>query len=145
MSSKPFLWQIGDVFSNFSRHSPTFSWFSPNFLRISWIFPRICRTDIKFRRTFSKSRGKKNKLRGKENKLRGKKFGKYRTKSRRIPIFSSQKCVSEKKRPIFPEKHSIICDFQTRWESHISHQLFLSSKSRVKWKGGNCVFFLNPR
>ena len=99
---------------------------------------RLWRTNglfVQFCRTFSKSRGKKNKLRGKE-------LGEYRTKSRRIPIFSSQKCVSEKKRPIFPEKHSIICDFQTRWESHNSQQLFLSSKSRVKWRAVNYIFFL---
>ena len=109
---------------------------------------RLWRTNglfVQFCRTFSKSRGKKNKFRGKKNKFQGKKFGKYRTKSRRIPHFSSQKCVSEKNLPIFLEKHSIICDFQTRWESHNSQQLFLSSKSRVKWRGRNCVFFLNPR
>ena len=108
---------------------------------------RLWRTNglfVQFCRTFSKSRGKKNKLRGKENKLRGKELGKYRIKSRRIPNYSSQKCVSEKNRPIFPEKHSIICDFQARWESHNSQQLFLSSKSRVKWRGRICVFFLNP-
>ena len=101
---------------------------------------RLWRTNglfVQFCRTFSKSRGKKN-------KLRGKKLGQYRIKSRRIPNYSSQKCVSEKNRPIFPEKHSIICDFQARWESHNSQQLFLSSKSRVKWRGRICVFFLNP-
>ena len=35
----------------------------------------------------------------------------------------------------FSRKYSVICDFQTLWESHNSQQLFLSSKSRVKWRG----------
>ena len=108
---------------------------------------RLWRTNglfVQFCRTFSKSRGKKNKLRGTKNKLRGKEFREYRTKSRRFSIFSSQKCVSEKKKWVFLGNYSIICDFQTRWESHNSQQLFLSSKSRVKWKGRICVFFLNP-
>ena len=41
-----------------------------------------------------------------------------------------------------PYKSSETCDFQTRWESHNSQQLFLSSKSRVKWKGFYCEILL---
>ena len=104
---------------------------SPTFPRFSPMFPQFCRT-------FSKFQGKKNILRGKEKKSRGKELGKYWTKSCRFPILSSQKFVSEKKKWICFGNCSVICDFQMRWESHNSQQLFLSSNLGVKWKGGLC-------
>lgn len=48
-------------------------------------------------------------------------------------------CCFARKRG-FLTKTSETCDSQTLWESHHSQQLFLSSKSRVKWSDGNCEY-----
>ena len=49
--------------------------------------------------------------------------------------FLQKQAPVSKKMTHNPVKTSENRDFQTLWESHISQQLFLSSKSRVKWKG----------
>ena len=108
--------------------SPTFSWFSPIFPRISRSFPRFRPSEIKFRRTFSKFRGKKNKFRGKE-------FEKCPLKSHEHQVVLLQPTGCFAKTTEVLAKTSENCDFQTLWESLNSQQLFLSSKSRVKWKG----------
>ncbi len=117
LSPNSILWWFVDSFK-------TFLWFSPKFLNLS--------------RTFSKFQGKKKKFRGKEIKSRGTKLGKYRIKSRRYAVSSSQKHVFVNKKIVLFRVCSMIYDFQPLWESHISQQLFLSSKSRVKWKDRNC-------
>ena len=118
MSSKSFLRQILHAFSNFSRHFQTFSSFSSG---LSQSFPRFSPTEIKFRRTFSI--------------LRGKKSEKCPLKSHEQRVVLSQPTDCFAKTREFLAKLPETCDFQTRWESRISQQLFLSSKSRVKWKG----------
>lgn len=41
-------------------------------------------------------------------------------------------------------KSASLCIFLSLRESRISEQRYCGSKSRVKWKCGNCTFFLNP-
>ena len=88
---------------------------------------------IKFRRMFSKSRGKKNKFRGTQSEKSPTKSHEQRV------VLSKMTCCFARKRG-FLTKTSETCDSQTLWESHHSQQLFLSSKSRVKWSDGNCEY-----
>ena len=115
--------------------SQTFLVILRNFLDFLRPFPDFCPTEIKFRRTFSKFQGKKKNFWGKE-------FGKYRIISRRYAVSSPQKQVFACKKAVLFRLYSVICDFQTLWESHISQQLFLSSKSRVKWRDTICKALL---
>lgn len=85
------------------------------------IFRQFRRTFSKFRRTFSKFQGKKSE--------------KCPTKLRKQRVVSPKTSTSFEKTPHNPAKTSKNHDFQSRWESHNSQQLSLSSKYRVKWRG----------
>ena len=78
-------------------------------------------------------------------KFQGKKFEKLPTKSRKRAVtFSKRHVVSSQTSASFEKtshnraKTTEICDFQSRWESRISQQFFLSSDFRVKWRGRKC-------
>ena len=83
---------------------------------------------LQFHRTFSKFQGKKS------EKCPTKLHKQHVTFSKRH-VVSSKTSTSFEKTTHNPAKTSENYDFQSRWESRISQQLFLSSKSRVKWKG----------
>lgn len=95
--------------------------FSARSFQTLGFFLQFRRTFSKFRRTFSKFQGKKSE--------------KYQTKLRKQHVVSSQTSASFEKTPHNPAKTSENHDFQSRWESHNSQQLFLCSKYRVKWRG----------
>ena len=113
-----------------SKHTSSFSVlsFSARSFQTLGIFLQFRRTFSKFHRTFSKFQGKKS------EKCPTKLHKQHVTFSKRH-VISSKTSTSFEKTPHNPVKNSVNCDFQTLWESHISQQLFLSSKSRVKWRG----------
>ena len=113
-----------------SKHTSSFSVlsFSARSFQTLGIFLQFRRTFSKFHRTFSKFQGKKS------EKCPTKLHKQHVTFSKR-PVVSSKTSTSSEKTTLNPIKTAENCDFQTRWESHNSQQLFLSSKSRVKWKG----------
>ena len=113
-----------------SKHTSSFSVlsFSARSFQTLGIFLQFRRTFSKFHRTFSKFQGKKS------EKCPTKLHKQHVTFSKRH-VISSKTSTSFEKTTHNPVKNSENCDFQTRWESHNSQQLFLSSKSRVKWKG----------
>ena len=92
------------------------------------IFRLFRPTISKFRRTFSKFQGKKS------EKCPTKLHKQHVTFSKQH-VVSSQTSASFEKTPHNPAKTSENHDFQSRWESHNSQQLFLCSKYRVKWRG----------
>ena len=106
-----------------SKHTSSFSVlsFSARSFQTLGIFLQFRRTFSKFHRTFSKFQGKKSE--------------KYPTKLCKQHVVSSQTSTSFEKTPHNPAKTSENHDFQSRWESHNSQQLSLSSKHRVKWRG----------
>ena len=97
-------------------------------LQLSPTFPRFCQIFSQFCRTFSKFQGKKS------EKCPTKLHKQHVTFSKRH-VISSKTSTSFEKTTRNPVKTSENCDFQSCWESHISQQLFLSSKSHVKWRG----------
>ena len=102
--------------------------FSARSFQTLGIFRQFRRTFSKFRRTFSK-------FRRTFSKFQGKKSEKYPTKLCKQHVVSSQTSTSFEKTPHNPAKTSENHDFQSRWESHNSQQLSLSSKYHVKWRG----------
>ena len=90
---------------------------------------------LQFHRTFSKFQGKEQKSQGKKSEKCPTKLHKQHVTFSKRHVVSSKTSTSSEKTTLNPIKTAENCDFQTRWESHISQQLFLSSKSRVKWKG----------
>ena len=83
---------------------------------------------LQFHRTFSKFQGKKLK------KCPTKMHKQHVTFSKRH-VVSSKTSTRFEKTTHNPAKTFENCNFQSRWESHNSQQLFLSSKCRVKWRG----------
>ena len=113
-----------------SKHTSPFSVlsFSAVLFQTLGIFLQFRRTFSKFHRTFSKFQGKKS------EKCPTKLDKQHVTFSKRH-VISSKISTSFEKTTHNPVKNSENCNFQGRWESHNSQQLFQSSKSRVKWKG----------
>ena len=105
-----------------SKHTSSFSVlsFSARSFQTLGIF-------LQFRRTFSKFQGKES------EKCPTKLHKQHVTFSKRH-VISSKTSTSFEKTTHNPVKNSENCDFQGCWESHNSQQLFLSSKSRVKWR-----------
>ncbi len=106
-----------------SKHTSSFSVlsFSARSFQTLGIF-------LQFRRRFSKFQGKKS------EKCPTKLHKQHVTFSKRH-VVSSKTSTSFEKTTHKPVKTSENCDFQSRWESHNSQQLSLSSKYRVKWRG----------
>ena len=141
--------QNDDIFLHSRKMNACFS-LSPS--PLSWIkngekgkTHRFCPRKFLFRPTFAKFQGKKT-------KSQGKKFEKLPTKSRKRAVtFSKRHVVSSQTSASFEKashnraKTTEICDFQSRWESRISQQLFLSSDFRVKWRGRKCKQIANPK
>ena len=99
---------------------------------------RFSPTKCLFRRMFSKFQGKKS------EKCPTKLHKQHVTFSKRH-VVSSQTSASFEKTSHNRAKTTEICDFQSRWESRISQQLFLSSDFRVKWRGRKCKQIANPK
>ena len=113
-----------------SKHTSSFSVlsFSARSFQTLGIFLQFRRTFSKFHRTFSKFPGKES------EKCPTKLHKQHVTFSKRH-VVSSKTSTSFEKTTHNPAKTSENYDFQSRWESHNSQQLFLSSKYRVKWRG----------
>ena len=113
-----------------SKHTSPFSVlsFSAGLFQTLGIFLQFHRTFSKFHRTFSKFQGKES------EKCPTKLHKQHVTFSKRH-VVSSKTSTSFEKTTHNPAKTSENYDFQSRWESHNSQQLFLSSKYRVKWRG----------
>ena len=112
------------------KHTSPFSVlsFSAGLFQTLGIFLQFHRTFSKFRRTFSKFQGKES------EKCPTKLHKQHVTFSKRH-VISSKISTSFEKTTHNPAKTSENYDFQSRWESHNSQQLFLCSKYRVKWRG----------
>ena len=120
-----------------SKHTSPFSVlsFSAGLFQTLGIFLQFHRIFSKFRRTFSKFQGKETKFQGKESEKCPTKLHKQHVTFSKRHVVSSKTSTSFEKTTHNPAKTSENYDFQSRWESHNSQQLFLSSKYRVKWRG----------
>ena len=123
-----------------SKHTSPFSVlsFSAHWFQTLSIFLPFRRTFSKFHRTFSKFQGKES------EKCPTKLHKQHVTFSKRH-VVSSQTSASFEKTSHNRAKTTEICDFQSRWESRISQQLFLSSDFRVKWRARKCKQIANPK
>ena len=112
------------------KHTSPFSVlsFSVRSFQTLGIFLQFHRTFSKFHRTFSKFQGKKL-------EKRPTKMHKQHVTFSKRHIVSSKTSTSFEKTTHNPAKTFENCNFQSRWKSHNSQQLFLSSKYRVKWRG----------
>ena len=90
---------------------------------------------LQFHRTFSKFQGKKKRFQGKESEKCPTKLHKQHVTFSKRHVVSSKTSTSFEKTTHNPAKTSENYDFQSRWESHNSQQLLISSKYRVKWRG----------
>ena len=105
----------------------------------------FCPTSFQFRPMFAKFLGKKTKFLGKKSEKCPTKLHKPHVTFSKLHVVSSQTSASFEKTPHNRAKTTEICDFQSRWESRISQQLFLSSDFRVKWRGKKCKQIANSK
>ena len=102
-------------------------------------------TKFLFRPTFAKFQGKKTKFQGKKSEKCPTKLHKQHVTFSKRHVVSSQTSTSFEKTSHNRAKTTEICDFQSRRESRISQQLFLSSYFRVKWRGRKCKQIANSK